>query len=315
MQAELIQTLPPTTFLVVDDDPQNLELLVRLVRRDGHPLFEATTGEQALALGRAHRPGIVLLDVVLPDISGLEVCRRIKADPAFTGTFVVLISSKEITTDSKVEGLYHGADDYIVRPLPSRELRARLQTIVRLQRAEAALRESNRFNEQIIASAREGVVVYDRDLLCRVWNPFLEELCAVPAEQVLGRHPLEVFPQLKTLGVYSHLERALAGETVTSLDVPLALTGCERVVWVVAKHGPLRNAAGEIIGVLGTINDVTQRRHAVSKMEHLNHYLDHCVTEHAAALVAVRQSLADESAARLRAEAALQAAATRPAKA
>ena len=286
-----IQTIRPATFLVVEDNPQNLELLVRLLRREGHEVFDAANGVRGLELAREKKPDIALLDVVLPDISGIEGCRQIKTDPSLAGTFVVLISSEEITTDKKVAGLSDGADDYIVRPLPMRELAARLRVMVRLQRAETALRDSGRFSQQIISSAREGIIVLDHDLRYVVWNPFMEELTGVPAAALIGKHPLDIFPFLKKAGIYAHIERALAGEVVTSLDVPHDFAASGRAGWTISKHGPMRGASGEIIGVITTVHDITLRKQAEAKLKHLNTYLDQCVAERTAELRVANESL------------------------
>jgi len=79
---------------------------------------------------------LVLLDVMLPDMNGLEVCRRIKADPVLAGTYVALLSGRKIDSDHQAEGLEEGADEYLVRPISDRELLARVWVMLRVQRAE-----------------------------------------------------------------------------------------------------------------------------------------------------------------------------------
>lgn len=128
------------------------------------------------------------------------------------------------------------------------------------KQAEEALRESYEFNKQIIATAQEGIVVYDRDLRFVVWNQFMERLTGYSKEQVLGRHPLELFPFLRETGVIAAIERALAGETVASPDAPHSLPATGKSGWTSARRGPLRNAKGEIIGVIGTVHDITERK-------------------------------------------------------
>jgi PAS domain S-box-containing protein len=126
--------------------------------------------------------------------------------------------------------------------------------------AEEALREASQLNKDIITNAQEGVVVYDRDLHYRVWNPFMEHLSGIPAADVLGRHPLEVFPFLHDVGMIKRLECALAGEPATTIDFPFILPASDHSGWTADTSGPLRNAEGEIIGVIATVQDITARK-------------------------------------------------------
>ncbi len=127
-------------ILVVDDDPFLLEVNTRLLRRAGYGVLEAATGLEGLRLARQHRPDLVLLDVVLPDIDGFEVCRQIKTNPALADCFVVLLSASKIDSEIQAEGLESGADGYIARPVSNRELLARLEALLRLKEVEGDLR-------------------------------------------------------------------------------------------------------------------------------------------------------------------------------
>ncbi len=127
-------------LLVVDDNPVVLLGISELLRSAGFDVLEARSGAEALQQARQQRPDLVLLDVVLPDASGVELCRRLKADPALNRLFVVLLSSVETSSGSQASGLDAGADGYIARPIENRELLARVQSLLRIQQAEAALR-------------------------------------------------------------------------------------------------------------------------------------------------------------------------------
>ena len=133
----------PAQILVVDDNPVVLLGFSELLRSAGLEVLEGRNGAEALRLAREHSPNLVLLDVVLPDINGVELCRRFKADPELKSLFVVLLSSSETSTGSKVTGLEAGADGYIARPIENRELLARVQTLLRQQQARTELRRAN----------------------------------------------------------------------------------------------------------------------------------------------------------------------------
>jgi diguanylate cyclase (GGDEF)-like protein/PAS domain S-box-containing protein len=127
--------------------------------------------------------------------------------------------------------------------------------------AEQAVRESSRLNEQIIRGAQEGIVVIDRELRYAAWNPFMERLTGRRADEVIGKRPLEVFPELRDTRLYAALEQALAGESVQTDDV-LLVSSSGRRHWVASKHAPLRSLQQEIVGVIVTMHDVTERKQA-----------------------------------------------------
>lgn len=119
----------------------------------------------------------------------------------------------------------------------------------------------------IIATARQGIVVLDRNLRYQVFNPFMEELSQTPAADVLGKGALDVFPQLQEHGIDELWARALAGETVTSRDIPVRVAATGRTIWVVGSYTPIRSGNGEIQAVLGLIHDITQRKQAESQLQ------------------------------------------------
>jgi DNA-binding response OmpR family regulator len=123
-------------ILIVDDDPVALSAPRRLLGKAGYCVIEAATGKEGLDMVREHRPDLVLLDVVLPDLSGIEVCRQIKADPDLNGTFVVLYSGLRTESDQQAEGFETGADGFIVTPIPNGE------TLARIERADRTCPES-----------------------------------------------------------------------------------------------------------------------------------------------------------------------------
>ena len=128
--------------------------------------------------------------------------------------------------------------------------------------AEGALREASQFNRQIVASAREGIAVHGRDLKYKVWNPFMEQLTGMSAGQVVGKHPDELFPFLREAGVLASKQKALAGEPTSTIDFHFEGLPSGKSGWVSRTDGPLRNAAGEIIGVIEVMRDITERKQA-----------------------------------------------------
>jgi len=147
------------------------------------------------------------------------------------------------------------------------------------KRAEEALRESSQFNQQIISNAREGIIVYDREIRYRVWNKYMEEQTGLREEEVLGKHPTDIFPLLKKrgkmfvkeetmAGIQASVKRALTGETFTYLDVPFLLMQTGMTGWNSVRWGPFRNTQGEIIGVIATVWDITERKRLEEQLRH-----------------------------------------------
>jgi PAS domain S-box-containing protein len=139
--------------------------------------------------------------------------------------------------------------------------------ITDLKSAESALWESFRFNQEIISNAGEGIIVYDRSLHYVVWNRFMEKITGLPAEAVLGRQARELFPHLQEQGIVQLLERALRGETCRSGEVKFRVPSNNRSGWVSGTYVPHHNTAGEIIGVIGVIHDVSARKHLEAQLQ------------------------------------------------
>ncbi len=146
-----------TTILVTDDDPRILRLMTQVLRRAGYEVLEASTGKECLEAVKAHHPDIVLLDVMLLDTTGIELCRQIKADESLQGIFVILLSGVQASSDSQADGLNVGADGYIAKPISNKELLARVQSMVRIERMVDALREKEKEQQKLILELQEAL--------------------------------------------------------------------------------------------------------------------------------------------------------------
>lgn len=123
----------PGRVLVVDDVEGNVELLKRLLVRKGYAVETATDGESALAAIRHGAPDLILLDVMMPGLSGFEVCQRVKQDPATRLTPVVLLTALT-DQENRIAGINAGADDFLSKPFDPSELTARARSLIRLKR-------------------------------------------------------------------------------------------------------------------------------------------------------------------------------------
>jgi class 3 adenylate cyclase len=167
-------------ILVVDDGPLNVKLLVDLLAAKGYRTCSASSGAQALALLQAERPDLVLLDVMMPGMSGYDVCRAIRADPSQAMLPVVLVTALD-PAEERAKGLDAGADDFLNKPVSQAELLARVRSLLRIKslydevmRQKLDLAELNRTLEQRVA---DGVSQLERvGRLKRFFSPHLAEL-------------------------------------------------------------------------------------------------------------------------------------------
>ncbi len=121
-------------ILVVDDDNNIRFSTTRLLEKEGYTVIEAASGNQAMKLTRQESPDLVLLDRILPDTDGIELCKKIKSVPGLSHIMVILTSGIKVGTEEAADGLYSGADGYITRPIGNRELIARVESYIRLSR-------------------------------------------------------------------------------------------------------------------------------------------------------------------------------------
>jgi two-component system, OmpR family, alkaline phosphatase synthesis response regulator PhoP len=128
---------PPPLILVVEDEHDIRELLSHHLLKEGYRVAGAASGEDALRLAESQRPNLILLDLMLPGMDGLTVCRRLKADPQTAGILVVMLTAKGDEADV-IAGLNLGANDYVTKPFSPRVLMARVRAALRRQPAQGA---------------------------------------------------------------------------------------------------------------------------------------------------------------------------------
>ena len=153
------------TILVADDEPINRALIQRRLEREGYRVLTAQNGRDAVQVARSHRPDLIMLDVMMPVMDGLEACQLIKTDDTIRDTPVIFLSARD-ETEVKVSGLSMGANDYISKPFKAEELLARVTVALRLKRerdqlrrrAEEAVRRADVAQERAMTDPLTGLL-------------------------------------------------------------------------------------------------------------------------------------------------------------
>lgn len=124
-------------ILVVDDDVDSLKLIGLMLQRQGYEVSSAGTGGQALSRAEAEQPNLIILDVMMPDMNGLDVCKRLRQNPRTARIPIIMFTAKTLI-DDKVKGFEAGADDYLTKPTHPAELASRVKAILQRSAAQAA---------------------------------------------------------------------------------------------------------------------------------------------------------------------------------
>lgn len=119
----------PEKILVVDDDVDSLKLIGLMLQRHGYEVVQANTGSQALSKANAERPNLIILDVMMPDMNGYEVCKRLRGNPNTQPIPIIMFTAKTLI-DDKVAGFEAGADDYLTKPTHPAELASRVKAVL-----------------------------------------------------------------------------------------------------------------------------------------------------------------------------------------
>ncbi|TVR48417.1 MAG: PAS domain S-box protein [Puniceicoccaceae bacterium] len=177
----------PAHILLIDDNAPERGAMARVLRKAGHEVVESANGEQALHAARANPPALILLDAVLPGLSGFDVLRRLRTDPATENIPVVFLSSLKISPEDHAEGLDLGADGYIIRPVANTELLARVRLHLRQIELTARLRASEARFRDLIRNQADGVLVINGGGIIQFANPAAGALFGKSPDDLAGQ--------------------------------------------------------------------------------------------------------------------------------
>ncbi len=187
----------PPRILVVDDNPENLDIFQARLATQGYEILTARDGEEGLAVAREKQPDLILLDIMMPKMDGIEVCRRLRADPSFPFIPIVMVTARGDSKDI-VAGLEAGGDEYLTKPVDQAALVARVKSMLRIKQLHDTVQEQamelSKWNLELERRVQEQVAQLERlSRLKRFFSPQLAEMIvAGDAEDPLKSHRREV---------------------------------------------------------------------------------------------------------------------------
>ncbi len=249
------------TILNVDDNDGARYAKTRILQSAGFEVIEAANGTDALEIVREQHPTMVLLDVKLPDINGIEVCRRIKANPDSSMVLVLQTSAALTGRADRIRGLEGGADNYLAAPIEADELIANVNALVRMRQTQAELRDSEERFRQItdniddvfwMFSVPDGALVYVSPAYPALWGRSVDALRGQPASWLDAVHPddrLRMAQRWEQLALMPHY------------DEEFRLAGTDgKTRWVRDRLFPVRGARGDVYRVARVTSDITARK-------------------------------------------------------
>jgi two-component system cell cycle sensor histidine kinase/response regulator CckA len=243
------------TVLVVNDEPDVAELMSLQLRNAGFRVLTTFDGREGYEVAQAEHPDLIISDVVMPRLTGIEMCRLIRAHTRLRTTPVLLVSAARRDSESVVEGLKAGADDYLEAPYDSLRLAARAARLIERERAGKALRASESEMRALFAAMTDVVIVLDaggRYLKVAPTNP--SYLYRPPAELV-GKTVHEVFPEEQADFFLAHVRRALSEGRKHNVEYLLQIEETE--IWFDGCVSPMSHDS-----VLWIARDITERKRA-----------------------------------------------------
>jgi len=246
-------------ILVVDNDDAGRDTTVKMIRKAGFPVMEAASGIETLEKACAG-PGLMVLEVDLPDMSGFEICRKIKENPATAHIPVLHLSATSLDDQSKVKGLNCGADAYLTQPVELSVLIATINALLRMKQAEEKMACLAHQWQSTFDAVKDAIFILDADQRIVRTNQAAEDLFQRPADAMSGRHCWEIvhgttepIPECPLLRGRQSLQRETRELRMGEF-------------WFEVTVDPILDAENRLTGVVHIMSDITERKQAEERI-------------------------------------------------
>lgn len=258
--------LQKVRILCVDDEPQNLGLLDAMLTPRGYEVITAKNGLEALDKIAAERIDICLLDVMMPEMDGFEVCRRIKSDDRYRSIPVVMITVYA-DRENRIRGIEAGAEDFIAKPFDSTEVLARIKMLVHVKTLNDRLNDVIHQQQAILDNLPNMAWLKDREgIYIAVNEPFSREFGLAPGEMA-GKNDYDIYPPELAAKYDKEFKKVMATETRTHFEESF-VDNSGTIKYLEKIKTPIFDVSGNVIGIIGIANDVTSRKEVEVKLRH-----------------------------------------------
>ena len=239
------------SVLVVNDEPDQLKLMTSLLNKAGYSVLSAADGLEALAVALRERPDLVISDVSMPRMNGMDFCRQMRADSALKTVPILLVSALQKDTESVVAGLRAGADDYLEIPFDPAHLVAKVARLLERSRLEASYRD-------LVEQASD--IIFTQDLTGRLTSMNLagQKFLGQEQPELIGASFFTTFGIIAENGIAGRLSRPQQLREFRHQFVARSAAGEDR--WLDLIVSPIKDRLDETIGFRGLARDITERK-------------------------------------------------------
>jgi two-component system sensor histidine kinase/response regulator len=278
----------PYTILIVDDNPTEVGFLVTFLEKMNFKARIATDAHMALASVKQDPPDLILLDIIMPDLNGFEVCQRLKADDATKEIPVIFMTALADPLD-EVRGFSAGAVDYVTKPITVETLLARIRTHLRLrdlhqeiqqqniqrqleiherQQTDKALAEERNLLRTLIDNLPDFIYVKDSESRFLLANKaILASFGLTMQEELVGKTDFDFHPPEMAQQFFEDERRILeSGQPLINREETVFDQSRNAITWLLSTKIPLRDSQGKITGLVGINRDITKRKQAEAEL-------------------------------------------------
>ncbi len=239
-------------ILIVDDKPANLHLLMKLLSESGYTVRPAPSGKHALAVARDEQIDLLLLDILMPEMDGYDVCRRLKAQEATRDIPIIFLSALNDPFD-KVKAFEIGGVDYITKPFQEEEVLARVQTHLTIQQLHQQLQEENDRFHVLEEATSEGILIHAQARILEV-NSTLTTMFDYARQEMIDRSVLDFVPPLS--------QAVLKRQLMVNDELPYEIEGVKKdgTIFPIEFQGRNMGYHGRQVRVMA-VRDLTRQKH------------------------------------------------------